>query len=131
MRKILPIILILLTLAACTPAAGSAQSISLTLKDISYSTTTLEVTAGQSVALTLVNEGALEHDFSILRIAVSDVSESNPAGHAHAEGDLHASVKPGESNTLTFTATEPGTYEFICTVAGHQAAGMAGTLIVK
>jgi uncharacterized cupredoxin-like copper-binding protein len=129
--KILSVILVWLLLAACAPAGGAAQSITLISKDISYETTTLEVTAGQPVALTLVNDGALEHDFSIEKIAVTSVSQSSPGHHGQGHGDLHASVKPGETNVLSFTPTESGTYEFFCTVPGHQAAGMVGTLIVK
>ncbi|MBL8046771.1 MAG: cupredoxin domain-containing protein [Anaerolineales bacterium] len=131
MKKIVLLLIALLWLAACAPAGGTAQPITLVSKDINYSTTTLEVTAGQPVALTLINEGVLEHDFSIEEIAVTSVSETNPADHSHAVGDLHAAVKPGETNVLNFTPTEPGTYEFYCTVAGHKAAGMVGTLIVK
>lgn len=131
MKKILLPLITLLWLAACAPASGAAQSLTLVFKDISYEPSTLEVTAGEPVALTLINNGALEHDFSIEKIAVTSVSESNPGWHSHIHGDLHASVNPGETNVLTFTPTEPGTYNFFCTVAGHKAAGMEGTLIVK
>ncbi len=37
----------------------------------------------------------------------------------------------GQTNTIEFTPTKPGTYEFFCTVAGHKEAGMVGTLVVK
>lgn len=131
MKKTLLPLITLLLLAACAPASGTVQSITLTLKDISYSQTTLEVTAGQPVALTLVNEGALEHDFSIKTIAVTNISETNSVNHGHSHGDLHAAVRPGETDVLTFTPTEPGTYEFYCHVAGHKAAGMVGQLVVK
>ena len=39
---------------------------------------------------------------------------------------------PGESAEVTFTApTKPGKYVFLCSFAGHWAAGMTGDLIVK
>lgn len=37
---------------------------------------------------------------------------------------------PGMSALVTFTPTEPGTYEFYCAVPGHREAGMVGTVIV-
>jgi plastocyanin len=36
----------------------------------------------------------------------------------------------GESKTLSLTL-KPGTYKFYCTVPGHRAAGMEGTLTVQ
>lgn len=33
--------------------------------------------------------------------------------------------------TMTFTASEPGTYHYICAVPGHARKGMIGTLIVS
>ena len=44
---------------------------------------------------------------------------------------LHVAVGIGSTGTLQFTPSTPGTYQFICTVAGHKEAGMVGTLIVK
>lgn len=40
-----------------------------------------------------------------------------------------AEVDKGEVDTIT-AALEPGTYSLICTVPGHQAAGMTATLTV-
>ena len=35
------------------------------------------------------------------------------------------------AGTLTFTATTPGTYHYLCPVPGHAQKGMAGILTVK
>jgi azurin len=41
-------------------------------------------------------------------------------------------VGPGERLEVTFTAPKvAGTYPYVCSFAGHYAAGMNGTLIVK
>lgn len=137
MKKLILLAVVTFLLAACAgaPQAGiEPQEITLKAGDISYAAPTLEVTAGQPVKLTLINEGALEHDFSIKKIAVTNVKDSNEgghAGHSGALGDLHTSAEPGGQAILEFTPTEAGTYEFYCTVAGHKEAGMVGTLIVK
>jgi nitrite reductase (NO-forming) len=34
------------------------------------------------------------------------------------------------AGTLTFTATHPGTYRYLCAVPGHARKGMTGTFIV-
>ena len=46
--------------------------------------------------------------------------------------DLALTAPPGGgSGTLEFTPTEPGEYEYYCTVPGHKEAGMLGTLVVE
>ena len=41
-----------------------------------------------------------------------------------------ALVSPGSSATLKVTFKKAGTYEYLCTVSGHAAAGMKGLLKV-
>ncbi len=123
-------------LAACavSPTSTGPQTVTLKAVDIAYEPQSIEVTAGRPVTLTLVNEGALEHDFNITKILVTDVHDSNEGGHAghdDASSDLHTSVEPGGRSTLTFTPTTPGTYDFYCSVPGHREAGMVGQLSVK
>jgi len=123
--------------AACSSSATTPEPLALSLKasDIKFDQTTLEVTSGQPVKLTLTNTGVLEHDFNITEIPVSDVKQSGgDAGHSvHATNtaDLHLAVKAGEMATLEFTPTTSGTYAFECTVIGHKELGMVGQLIVK
>ena len=126
-----------LVLAACA-SAPKPQEVTLTATNMTFSSSSFEVTAGVSVILTLVNQDALEHDFSILEIPVESVSEPDPVsaehqmemGEAAADPVLHVAVQPNETNQLTFTPTKPGTYEFYCTVPGHKEAGMVGTMTV-
>ncbi len=40
-------------------------------------------------------------------------------------------LQPGQGAMLTFTADEPGTFEYYCTVPGHKQAGMRGVLTVQ
>jgi uncharacterized cupredoxin-like copper-binding protein len=45
--------------------------------------------------------------------------------------EAHSGVLPaGDTNTFTFTAPAAGTYQYVCTVAGHAPAGMVGTFTV-
>jgi uncharacterized cupredoxin-like copper-binding protein len=124
----------IVVLSACSNVQTNPQEITLEATDIAYNQSTIEVTAGQPVRLTLKDTGLLEHDFSISEIPViiTDEGETMP-GHemGHDEPQLHVAATAGTSNTIEFTPTTPGTYEFFCTVAGHKDAGMVGTLIVK
>ena len=135
------LLLIGLPLVACAggEAEAAEQTVRLIARDIEYDTEVLEVTAGAPVHLTLANEGALDHDFSIEHIplageAVAEHEEEMDEHEMSMEEEdlaLHLSAAAGESETITFTPSEPGEYEFFCTVPGHGEAGMAGTLIVS
>ena len=64
-----------------------------------------------------------------------DFSNASPVEHdvAFAQGSSVVGQTPvftGGSKTLTITL-KPGTYTFYCTVPGHRAAGMEGTLTVS
>jgi plastocyanin len=64
-----------------------------------------------------------------------DFSNASPVEHdvAFAQGSSVVGQTPvftGGSKTLTITL-KPGTYSFYCTVPGHRAAGMEGTLTVS
>jgi uncharacterized cupredoxin-like copper-binding protein len=113
----------LLTLvAACAPLlwalpAGADQS--------SVRATTVTVTAGKpaefrftlskktfvhgTVTFKVTNRGALPHDFKV-------------------NGHKTKLLSPGQSQNLRITFTKKGSYPFLCTVTGHAAAGMKGTI---
>ncbi len=91
---------------------------------------TFTVPAGQEITLELVNKGAIEHDFVILKKGVT--AEGNFDHNANLEVILfEARLDPGKSGTFTFTIDEAGEYQVICSIPGHLAAGMAGKLVVK
>ena len=125
-------------LAACSGVSTvqPATEITVEASDFAYDPASITIPAGQPVTLTLMNTGAVEHDFVIDTIQVTDVeaSESGPAQHHQmdeADYDLHFFARAGESAVLKFTALEPGTYEIFCSIEGHKQAGMIGTLIVS
>jgi uncharacterized cupredoxin-like copper-binding protein len=137
-RKIFFLLFPVVLLAACSASSVSQPATELTVEasDFAYSPATITIPAGQPVTLTLQNRGAVEHDFVVDTIQVTDVeaSDTGPAAHHQMdepEYDLHFFARAGESAALKFTAMEPGTYEIFCTIEGHKQAGMIGTLIVS
>ena len=112
-RIFLALALAAMMLAAC---GGGAQTTGLSLKaeDIKYDTTALTAKVGDEVTVSLQNTGALEHSFVIDELNVK-----------------LEKVQPGQTGTVTFTASKAGTYTFYCDVPGHKEAGMTGTLTVN
>lgn len=94
----------------------SENTIEVTATDFAFEPSTIEVGAGETVEIRLVNEGATSHNL-----------------HVHLDGEevRTETLQSGNSDTLTFTAPETGEYEFYCAVPGHKAAGMVGEMVVE
>jgi plastocyanin len=81
--------------------------------ELKFDKTSLAAAAGE-VTITMVNEGDLPHDVAIKGNGVDE------------KGEI---VQNGGTSTVTATL-EPGEYTFYCSVPGHEAGGMTGTLTV-
>ena len=134
-RRALPLLLVLaasvFALSACggggsssstTPAStnggggGGGSTVNITADPsgaLKYEETDVSATAG-SITIDFTNMSSLPHDVTI---------EGNGAS--------------GQTDTITGSTTsttidlDPGTYTFFCSVDGHRAAGMEGTLTVE
>jgi plastocyanin len=95
---------------------------------------------GQTISVSADPNGALKFDTTKLSAkAGSDTFDfTNDAPIAHdftietSSGQKVAATPIFSGGTKSVAATlKPGTYTFLCTVPGHAAAGMKGTLTVK
>jgi plastocyanin len=97
---------------------GGGQAISISADPtgaLKFNTTKLTAKAG-SDTFAFTNDAPIAHDFTI---------ESS-------SGQSVAATPVFTGGTKSVTATlKPGTYKFLCTVPGHAAGGMEGTLTVK
>jgi plastocyanin len=133
-RRALPLLLVLaasvLALSACggggsssstTPAAGGGGGGGGSTVKISadpsgalkFEQTDVSATAG-TITIDFTNMSSLPHDVRI---------EGN--------GASGGTDQITNSSTSATVDLEPGTYTFFCSVDGHRAAGMEGTLTVK
>ena len=104
--------------AVPAPAAVTgAQPVTVAVgNSMQFAPRTVTVRAGQPVELTLRNGGGLPHDFVLTEGVASPVQIEALAGR---------------TGRGTFTIETPGTYGFLCSVPGHAAAGMVGTLTAQ
>lgn len=89
-----------------------APAVTIDAVDIDYEPATLELTAGEAINLSVANSGTTLHDFTL------------------EAADVHLNVGPGATEVTSLTIDEPGTYRAVCTVAGHEAAGMTVDVVV-
>jgi len=99
--------------ALAHPSRTAATSVKVTAGSPSEFHFTLSASSVKHGAVTfaITNKGKLAHDFSI-------------------NGKKTALIQPGKSATLSVTFAKAGSYPYKCTVPGHAAAGMKGTLKV-
>jgi len=145
MKRSITLVLLTLTavlLAACSAGQAGSGDLTLTATDVAFDVDMLEVSEGRTVKITLDNQGTVTHDFSIMSMPhMGDVmtSETEMESGEHAmdmgnmdmQPEVHVAAEAGSSSTVEFTPSQPGEYEFFCSVPGHKEAGMHGTLVVK
>lgn len=116
--------------ASPSPSAGSFRIAGMT-------DPTVVVDAGASVTVELVN--AFKDMAQGLVVVGGDAASqwtpmhaNTPAFPAAAVWFLGGRTAAGlQGAVLTFTASTPGTYVYLCPLPGHAAEGMVGTLIVR
>jgi uncharacterized cupredoxin-like copper-binding protein len=131
--KRLPIFIAILlsftfALTACG-GGGPSTNISVDMTEFMFNPTDFTVPAGQEITIGLSNNGAVMHDFVIMKYGTEVGQDFDEEDEMNVYWE--AELEPGTSETLTFTApSEPGEYQVVCGVAGHYLAGMVAKLIV-
>jgi len=100
--------------APAAPTAGSstaAKNVSVNLSEFDISPGNIEIAVGGTLSVT--NVGAIDHDLAIAGSGVGTPMLAN-----------------GQSYDLDLSDLEPGVYQMLCTIPGHDSAGMTGTLTV-
>jgi uncharacterized cupredoxin-like copper-binding protein len=76
-----------------------------------------------AVTFTITNGGNVPHDFKVCSKATTVKADT-------CAGKGTTLITPGSSKTLKVTFLKAGSYEYLCTVAGHAIAGMKGLIKV-
>jgi len=130
MKKILLILVICLPLLLT--ACGSSRpttAIKVNVTDFAYNPNEFIVPAGQEITVEITNNGAVVHNFIIMKAGASigkDFDEEDAANEY-----WKVEIMPGQSTTASFTApSAPGEHLIVCSTPGHYIAGMTGKLVV-
>jgi uncharacterized cupredoxin-like copper-binding protein len=122
-------VLFSLMLVSCGGAGGVSNTINVTMSDFQFQPNRFTVPAGQEITFNSSNNGAVVHNFVIMKLGTSagDFLDDEDIPNVYWEVEL----QPGGSTNSTFTApSEPGEYEVICRTEGHIASGMVAKLTV-
>ena len=116
--------------------AAGPQQVTITATELKFTPNTVTLTVGQPVQLTIVNQGAMDHDLKSA-LPIAEFTYQRAANDADEQqqnvkdGVLDVDFKAGDQAQVTFTPTTAGTYAFACDVPGHADAGMKGTFVVQ
>lgn len=142
--------LIVLTLAGCGGATGGSggtttggdtpTTVEVTADptgQLKFQPETLNATAGQSINVSFKNPAPLQHNWVLVmpgqEQAVADAAASKGGDATGVAGVIAttAVLNANGEETKETPAQAAGSYTYICTVPGHYAAGMKGTLTIK
>lgn len=134
-------------------AHQTPRTITLTVTDpvgekMSYSLKQIVAKPGEKLKIRIVSMAqtpkiVMAHNFVLLKAGTDVKAFTDAAANARATDYIPPAFKsaiiaqtamagPGESMDVTFTAPlKPGKYVFLCSFAGHWAAGMTGDFIVR
>ena len=107
-------LLLVLSMATILTACSGPQTrtFDLTGKDFRFTPDTLRVNDGDTVRINFSNPDVVPH--------LIDLPAFNQ----------HIALIPGGEFTLEFVVNRAGSFPFVCSVPGHEEAGMVGSLIV-
>jgi uncharacterized cupredoxin-like copper-binding protein len=97
--------------APAAHTASKATTVTVAASEFKFKLSKTSVPKG-SVTFVVTNKGKIVHDFKI-------------------NGKVTPRLQPGKSAKLVVKFAKAGKFAYLCTVPGHAAAGMKGTLTVK
>lgn len=104
-----------------TETSPTTQALTFGITEISVSGTefnfnpaSISVKAGERVKITFKNNGRAPHNLAIEELNIGTKT-----------------ISGGQIDVVEFTAPSSGTYTFFCSVPGHRASGMEGSLKIE
>ncbi|MCR8644340.1 cupredoxin domain-containing protein [Paenibacillus sp. N1-5-1-14] len=82
-------------------------------QEFSFTPSTINMKKNEKIKITLDNTGAVEHDFEIIGT------------------NIHIHAAPGKKNSLIVSFDQTGYYQVVCTLPGHEEAGMSAFIQVS
>lgn len=110
----------------------SMTTVTVQLTEMAFTPETLSFSAGQPYKLEIINSGDVKHYFTAGDFygSVAFRKAQTSEGEYKAPYFTAIEVFPGDQIDLYFVPVIPGTYGSVCTISGHEEAGMKGHVVV-
>lgn len=131
----LPLVISTPALATKNLALQSLTEVNISLGnrdgDLKFFPSELQFAPGKRYKLILENSSPQKHYFTAKDFADAIWSQKVDAGNVEIKGAIHElELRPNTQAEWVFIPLKSGTYELQCTIPGHAAAGMVGSLQV-
>ena len=135
MRRMVCAVALAAVWAAGCGGSGNGQASSTPKPTATATAAAASSGGGSTVTIAADPTGALKFDKTKLTAKAGKITIDfdNPSAVPHAfevAGKTTPTITKAKAPPLTVTL-KPGSYEFVCPVDGHAAAGMKGTLTVR
>ena len=117
--------------------AGDAKAVKRTIKlsmsdSMRFTPDKIDVKQGETVRITLKNDGKILHEMVIGTKKVLDEHAALMVKFPTMEHDepYMAHIAPGKTGEIIWTFNKAGEFDFACLIAGHYQAGMVGKITV-
>jgi uncharacterized cupredoxin-like copper-binding protein len=130
-RRLAALVLVgaLASLAMTCAKSGAAGGATIDIHFSHYTPGEMTARAGVSLTITLRNNDPIEHEWIV---GTEVVHQRHRTGTEPYHGTIptEVTIPALSSRVTTVTFAEPGDYQYICHLPGHEAYGMVGTLHV-
>lgn len=96
------------------PPTTEVRELTVIGDEYRFQPSSIALKSGERVKLTFKNNGRTPHNLIIEELGIGTKT-----------------IADGQTETIEFTAPATGTYAFFCSVPGHRASGMEGSLTVE
>lgn len=102
--------------ATANPSASQspAREIIITGTEYSFDPSTISASSGERLKIIFKNQGLTSHNLVFQNLGIGTQV-----------------IDAGQTDSFEFTVPQAGSYQYVCTIDGHQDKGMSGVLEVK
>lgn len=90
------------------------KEFNVSAKEFSYTPSSITVSKGDTVKINFTNNGTTAHNFTISDLGIASKT-----------------INPGETDTVTFAASQTGNFTYFCSIDSHESLGLKGTLTIN
>lgn len=122
------IFVVILTACGGSDSTKPSTSLNVEMSEFKFTPTSMTVYANKETNLNLKNNGAVEHEFTILK---KGSAASIPFDSEKQAADIlfHFKLGANQTESYKFILPEAGEYSIICAIQGHMESGMVAKLI--
>jgi uncharacterized cupredoxin-like copper-binding protein len=129
-KKLFVLGALLAGLAVSSAPASASEAVTIRFHHSHFEPTVVTVPTGVQVTITLRNDDPIDHEWIVGPAEVHDVHRHGTEA-VHAGRPTEVTVPALSTRVTTITFDDPGEFQYICHLPGHEEYGMKGVLVAR